>query len=97
MVNQHIKWLKTSRELPWRAHIASLNHLLTSHVRRQDHNGFSHQDPEFVDRVLNESPEPDGVLGVSGSRSPVPTGATRGSRRWCTWHRRRCRCRHSGP
>ncbi|MFC8663826.1 phosphoketolase [Streptomyces sp. NPDC057199] len=57
MVNQHIKWLKTSRELPWRAPIASLNYLLTSHVWRQDHNGFSHQDPGFVDHVLNKSPE----------------------------------------
>ncbi|QQM46096.1 phosphoketolase family protein [Streptomyces liliifuscus] len=57
MVSQHIKWLKTSRELPWRAPIASLNYLLTSHVWRQDHNGFSHQDPGFVDHVLNKSPE----------------------------------------
>ncbi|SEB97784.1 xylulose-5-phosphate/fructose-6-phosphate phosphoketolase [Streptomyces misionensis] len=57
MVNQHIKWLKTSRRLTWRAPIASLNYLLTSHVWRQDHNGFSHQDPGFVDHVLNKSPE----------------------------------------
>ncbi|MBO1415287.1 phosphoketolase [Streptomyces sp. FH025] len=57
MVNQHIKWLRTTRELPWRAPIASLNYLLTSHVWRQDHNGFSHQDPGFVDHVLNKSPE----------------------------------------
>ena len=57
MVNQHIKWLKTSRSLPWRAPIASLNYLLTSHVWRQDHNGFSHQDPGFVDHVLNKSPQ----------------------------------------
>ncbi|MFI1354441.1 phosphoketolase [Streptomyces sp. NPDC020898] len=57
MVNQHIKWLRTSRELAWRAPIASLNYLLTSHVWRQDHNGFSHQDPGFVDHVLNKSPE----------------------------------------
>ncbi|GAA3785282.1 phosphoketolase family protein [Streptomyces chiangmaiensis] len=57
MVNQHIKWLKTSRELTWRAPVASLNYLLTSHVWRQDHNGFSHQDPGFVDHVLNKSPE----------------------------------------
>ncbi|MFC7966089.1 phosphoketolase family protein [Streptomyces cinereoruber] len=57
MVNQHIKWLRTSRALPWRAPIASLNYLLTSHVWRQDHNGFSHQDPGFVDHVLNKSPE----------------------------------------
>ncbi len=57
MVNQHIKWLKVSRTLPWRRPIASLNYLLTSHVWRQDHNGFSHQDPGFVDHVLNKSPE----------------------------------------
>ncbi|GGR37139.1 phosphoketolase family protein [Streptomyces roseolus] len=57
MVNQHIKWLKTSRALHWRAPVASLNYLLTSHVWRQDHNGFSHQDPGFVDHVLNKSPE----------------------------------------
>ncbi|MEV4433020.1 phosphoketolase family protein [Streptomyces sp. NPDC049585] len=57
MVNQHIKWLRTSRALPWRRPIASLNYLLTSHVWRQDHNGFSHQDPGFVDHVLNKSPE----------------------------------------
>lgn len=57
MVNQHIKWLRTSRRLHWRAPIASLNYLLTSHVWRQDHNGFSHQDPGFVDHVLNKSPE----------------------------------------
>jgi xylulose-5-phosphate/fructose-6-phosphate phosphoketolase len=57
MVNQHIKWLKTSRALPWRRPIASLNYLLTSHVWRQDHNGFSHQDPGFVDHVLSKSPE----------------------------------------
>ncbi|WP_435059597.1 phosphoketolase family protein [Streptomyces sp. bgisy060] len=57
MVNQHIKWLRTTRSLPWRAPIPSLNYLLTSHVWRQDHNGFSHQDPGFVDHVLNKSPE----------------------------------------
>ncbi|WP_228982059.1 phosphoketolase [Streptomyces sp. DH12] len=57
MVNQHIKWLGTSRALHWRAPVASLNYLLTSHVWRQDHNGFSHQDPGFVDHVLNKSPE----------------------------------------
>ena len=54
MVNQHAKWLKTSAELPWRKPIASLNYLLTSHVWRQDHNGFSHQDPGFVDFVANK-------------------------------------------
>jgi len=55
MFNQHAKWLKvTKREIPWRRHIASLNYLLTSHVWRQDHNGFSHQDPGFIDHVANK-------------------------------------------
>jgi xylulose-5-phosphate/fructose-6-phosphate phosphoketolase len=57
MVNQHAKWLKVSRRLPWRMPIASLNYLLTSHVWRQDHNGFSHQDPGFIDHIVNKSPE----------------------------------------
>ncbi|MGW3245813.1 phosphoketolase family protein [Streptomyces sp. NPDC001070] len=57
MVNQHIKWLRTTRALPWRRPIASLNYLLTSHVWRQDHNGFSHQDPGFIDHILNKAPE----------------------------------------
>ncbi|MBV8697428.1 MAG: phosphoketolase family protein, partial [Bradyrhizobium sp.] len=54
MFNQHAKWLKVARELSWRRPIASLNYLLTSHVWRQDHNGFSHQDPGFVDLVTNK-------------------------------------------
>jgi xylulose-5-phosphate/fructose-6-phosphate phosphoketolase len=54
MFNQHAKWLKVSRNLPWRRPIASLNYLLTSHVWRQDHNGFSHQDPGFIDHVVNK-------------------------------------------
>ncbi len=54
MFNQHAKWLKDCREIPWRRPIASLNYLLTSHVWRQDHNGFSHQDPGFIDLVLNK-------------------------------------------
>jgi xylulose-5-phosphate/fructose-6-phosphate phosphoketolase len=54
MFNQHAKWLKTSREVEWRRPVASLNYLLTSHVWRQDHNGFSHQDPGFVDHVVNK-------------------------------------------
>ncbi len=54
MVNQHAKWLKVSAEIPWRPPIASLNYLLTSHVWRQDHNGFSHQDPGFMDHVANK-------------------------------------------
>jgi len=54
MFNQHAKWLKTTRRLPWRAPVASLNYLLTSHVWRQDHNGASHQDPGFLDHVVNK-------------------------------------------
>ena len=54
MFNQHAKWLKTTRSIPWRRPIASLNYLLTSHVWRQDHNGFSHQDPGFLDHVVNK-------------------------------------------
>jgi len=54
MFNQHAKWLKESREIPWRRPISSLNYLLTSHVWRQDHNGFSHQDPGFIDHVVNK-------------------------------------------
>jgi xylulose-5-phosphate/fructose-6-phosphate phosphoketolase len=54
MFNQHAKWLKVSREIPWRQPIASLNYLLTSHVWRQDHNGFSHQDPGFIDHAVNK-------------------------------------------
>ncbi len=54
MVNQHAKWLKVTRQIPWRRPIASLNYLLTSHVWRQDHNGFSHQDPGFIDHVVNK-------------------------------------------
>ncbi len=54
MLNQHAKWLKVSRQIPWRKPIASLNYLLTSHVWRQDHNGLSHQDPGFIDHVANK-------------------------------------------
>ncbi len=54
MFNQHAKWLKVTRNIPWRRRIASLNYLLTSHVWRQDHNGFSHQDPGFIDHVVNK-------------------------------------------
>ena len=54
MFNQHAKWLKTTGDIPWRRPIASLNYLLTSHVWRQDHNGFSHQDPGFIDHVINK-------------------------------------------
>ena len=54
MFNQHAKWLRTTRRIPWRRPIASLNYLLSSHVWRQDHNGFSHQDPGFIDHVMNK-------------------------------------------
>jgi xylulose-5-phosphate/fructose-6-phosphate phosphoketolase len=57
MFNQHAKWLEASRHIPWRKPIASLNYLLTSHVWRQDHNGFSHQDPGFLDHMVNKKPE----------------------------------------
>jgi xylulose-5-phosphate/fructose-6-phosphate phosphoketolase len=57
MFNQHAKWLKVTRTIPWRRPIASLNYLLSSHVWRQDHNGFSHQDPGFIDHVVNKKPE----------------------------------------
>jgi xylulose-5-phosphate/fructose-6-phosphate phosphoketolase len=54
MFNQHAKWLKVTRRIPWRRPISSLNYMLTSHVWRQDHNGFSHQDPGFIDHVVNK-------------------------------------------
>jgi xylulose-5-phosphate/fructose-6-phosphate phosphoketolase len=57
MFNQHAKWLKTTDDIPWRRPIASLNYLLSSHVWRQDHNGFSHQDPGFIDHVVNKKAE----------------------------------------
>jgi len=57
MLNQHAKWLKVTRHIPWRRPIASLNYLLSSHVWRQDHNGFSHQDPGFIDHVVNKKAE----------------------------------------
>ena len=57
MFNQHAKWLKVTRDIPWRRPIASLNYLLSSHVWRQDHNGFSHQDPGFIDHVMNKKAE----------------------------------------
>jgi xylulose-5-phosphate/fructose-6-phosphate phosphoketolase len=57
MFNQHAKWLKVTHDIPWRRPIASLNYLLSSHVWRQDHNGFSHQDPGFIDHVMNKKAE----------------------------------------
>ena len=57
MFNQHAKWLNVTRDIPWRRPVASLNYLLSSHVWRQDHNGFSHQDPGFIDHVVNKRAE----------------------------------------
>jgi xylulose-5-phosphate/fructose-6-phosphate phosphoketolase len=57
MFNQHAKWLESTRKIPWRRPVASLNYLLSSHVWRQDHNGFSHQDPGFIDHVVNKKAE----------------------------------------
>jgi xylulose-5-phosphate/fructose-6-phosphate phosphoketolase len=57
MFNQHAKWLRTARRIPWRRPVSSLNYLLSSHVWRQDHNGFSHQDPGFIDHVVNKGAE----------------------------------------
>ncbi|MCL5098672.1 MAG: hypothetical protein M1608_14315 [Candidatus Omnitrophica bacterium] len=65
MFNPHAKWLKVSRHIPWRRPIASLNHLLTSHVWRQNHNGFSHQDPGFIDHVVNKKADTEHPHGLS--------------------------------
>src|SRR5690606_12334638 len=56
MFNQHAKWLDVAMDIPWRMPVPSLNYLLSSHVWRQDHNGFSHQDPGFLDVVMNKTP-----------------------------------------
>ena len=78
MFNQHAKWLKVTRDIPWRRPIASLNYLLTSHVWRQDHNGFSHQDPGFIDHVVNKKAEivrvylPPGRQLPAVGRRPLP-------------------------
>ena len=78
MLNQYAKWLKVSRKLPWRLPIASLNYLITSHVWRQDHNGFSHQDPGFIDHVVNKKAEvtrvylPPGCQLPAVGRRPLP-------------------------
>ena len=66
MVNQHAKWLKVTRDIPWRKPIASLNYLLTSHVWRQDHNGFCHQDPGFIDHVVNKKADDRPHLSAAG-------------------------------
>ena len=78
MFNQHAKWLKVCNEIEWRRPIASLNYLLSSLVWRQDHNGFSHQDPGFIDHVINKKAEvvrvylpPDANCLLVGHR-PLP-------------------------
>ena len=71
MFNQHAKWLKMTREIGWRGPIASLNYLLTSHVWRQDHNGFSHQDPGFIDHVVNKKAEVIRVYLPPDANSPA--------------------------
>ena len=71
MFNQHAKWLKVTRDIPWRRPIASLNYLLSSHVWRQDHNGFSHQDPGFIDHVVNKKAEVDPRLPAAGRQLPA--------------------------
>ena len=68
MFNQHAKWLKVTREIPWRRPLASLNYLLSSHVWRQDHNGFTHQDPGFLDLVVNKRP-----TSSASTCPPMPT------------------------
>ena len=65
MFNQHAKWLKVCNHIPWRRPIASLNYLLSSHVWRQDHNGFSHQDPGFIDHVVNKKAGGDPRLSAA--------------------------------
>ena len=74
MFNQHAKWLKTTRDIPWRKPIASLNYLLTSHVWRQDHNGFSHQDPGFIDHVANKKLRHCADLSAAGRQLPALGG-----------------------
>jgi hypothetical protein len=91
MFNQHAKWLKVSNDIEWRRSIASLNYLLTSHVWRQDHNGFSHQDPGFIDHVINKkaavvrTPARRELLAIGhGSLPPQPRLRQRGRRRQAT-------------
>ena len=71
MVNQHAKWLKTTRQIEWRRPIASLNYLLTSHVWQQDHNGFSHQDPGFIDHVAKKKAGRGAHLPAAGRQLPA--------------------------
>ena len=71
MFNQHAKWLTVTAHLPWRRKIASLNYLLASHVWRQDHNGFTHQDPGFIDSVVNKKAEVVRVYFPPGRQLPA--------------------------
>ncbi len=98
MFNQHAKWLKVTKELPWRRPIASLNYLLASHVWQQDHNGFTHQDPGFLDHVVNKKadivriylpPDANCLLSCRRSLSPQPRLRER-----C--RRRQARAAHNG-
>ena len=75
MFSQHAKWLKVTLELPWRRKIASLNYLLASHVWQQDHNGFTHQDPGFLDHVINK--KADVVQGLSAAGRQLPAVGVR--------------------
>ena len=100
MFNQHAKWLKVTNHIPWRRPIASLNYLLSSHVWRQDHNGFSHQDPGFIDHVVNKRAEvvrvylpPDANTLLSHLR-PLPALAASTS---TSWWRASSRARTSSP
>ena len=68
MFSQHAKWLKVTLELPWRRKIASLNYLLASHVWQQDHNGFTHQDPGFLDHVINKKAD---IVACTSRRMPT--------------------------
>ena len=70
MFNQHAKWLEVTSHLPWRRKIASLNYLLASHVWRQDHNGYTHQDPGFIGHVMNKKAEI--VKGLPSARRQLP-------------------------
>ncbi len=76
MFNQHAKWLESSSAVPWRKPVASLNYLLTSHVWRQDHNGFSHQDPGFIDHVVNKKAERDPCLPAARRQHAAVTWST---------------------
>ena len=74
MLNQHAKWLKVCNGIPWRKPIASLNYLLTSHVWRQDHNGFSHQDPGFIDHVASKKADVVRIYPPPGRQLPAVGG-----------------------